>query len=71
MGMPSIVTLDDLAAMISADTHGNRYETSCPWPGSSKRRPASTCPRRPVQPSAAIEADSAASFSATIARNCS
>ena len=26
--MPSIITLDDLAAMISADTHGRRYETS-------------------------------------------
>jgi Uma2 family endonuclease len=26
--MPAIITLDDLAAMISADTHGRRYETS-------------------------------------------
>jgi Uma2 family endonuclease len=26
--MPGIITLDDLAAMISADTHGRRYETS-------------------------------------------
>jgi len=26
--MPDIITLDDLAAMISADTHGRRYETS-------------------------------------------
>lgn len=26
--MPSVITLDDLAAMISADTHGRRYETS-------------------------------------------
>jgi len=26
--MPSIITLDDLAAMISADTHGRRYEIS-------------------------------------------
>ncbi len=28
MHMPSIVTLDDLAAMIAADPHGHRYETS-------------------------------------------
>lgn len=26
--MPDVITLDDLAAMISADTHGRRYETS-------------------------------------------
>jgi Uma2 family endonuclease len=26
--MPAIITLDDLAAMISADKHGRRYETS-------------------------------------------
>lgn len=26
--MPSVITLDDLAAMIAADTHGRRYETS-------------------------------------------
>ncbi|MEV4706556.1 Uma2 family endonuclease [Actinoplanes sp. NPDC049316] len=26
--MPAVITLDDLAAMISADTHGRRYETS-------------------------------------------
>jgi len=26
--MSAIITLDDLAAMISADTHGRRYETS-------------------------------------------
>jgi Uma2 family endonuclease len=26
--MPSVVTLDDLAAMIAADRHGHRYETS-------------------------------------------
>jgi Uma2 family endonuclease len=26
--MPANITLDDLAAMISADTHGRRYETS-------------------------------------------
>lgn len=26
--MPAIITLDDLAAMIAADTHGYRYETS-------------------------------------------
>jgi Uma2 family endonuclease len=26
--MPAIITLDDLAAMIAADTHGRRYETS-------------------------------------------
>lgn len=26
--MPATITLDDLAAMISADTHGRRYETS-------------------------------------------
>ncbi|MDG4828586.1 Uma2 family endonuclease [Solwaraspora sp. WMMD1047] len=26
--MPSVVTLDDLAAMIAADPHGHRYETS-------------------------------------------
>lgn len=26
--MPDIITLDDLSAMISADTHGRRYETS-------------------------------------------
>ena len=26
--MPGTITLDDLAAMISADTHGRRYETS-------------------------------------------
>ena len=26
--MPGVITLDDLAAMISADTHGRRYETS-------------------------------------------
>jgi Putative restriction endonuclease len=26
--MPAIITLDDLAAMISADEHGRRYETS-------------------------------------------
>jgi len=28
MNMPAVITLDDLAAMISADTHGRRYETS-------------------------------------------
>jgi Uma2 family endonuclease len=28
MHMPSVITLDDLAAMITADTHGHRYETS-------------------------------------------
>lgn len=28
MHMPSVVTLDDLAAMITADPHGHRYETS-------------------------------------------
>lgn len=28
MHMPPVVTLDDLAAMISADTHGHRYEVS-------------------------------------------
>src|SRR3954462_8253953 len=28
MHMPAVVTLDDLAAMISADTHGHRYEMS-------------------------------------------
>src|SRR4051812_14471800 len=28
MHMPSVVTLDDLAAMIAADRHGHRYETS-------------------------------------------
>jgi len=26
--MPSVVTLDDLAAMIAADEHGHRYEVS-------------------------------------------
>jgi Uma2 family endonuclease len=26
--MPAIITLDDLASMIAADTHGRRYETS-------------------------------------------
>ncbi|WP_328465311.1 Uma2 family endonuclease [Actinoplanes sp. NBC_00393] len=26
--MPAVITLDDLAAMIAADTHGHRYETS-------------------------------------------
>jgi Uma2 family endonuclease len=26
--MPAVITLDDLAAMICADTHGRRYETS-------------------------------------------
>jgi hypothetical protein len=26
--MPAIITLDDLAAMISADTHGRRSRTS-------------------------------------------
>ena len=26
--MPAVVTLDDLAAMIAADEHGHRYETS-------------------------------------------
>lgn len=26
--MPAVITLDDLAAMISADSHGRRYETS-------------------------------------------
>jgi Uma2 family endonuclease len=26
--MPAVITLDDLAAMIEADTHGRRYETS-------------------------------------------
>src|SRR3954452_2567306 len=26
--MPAIITLDDLAAMIAADTHGHRYEMS-------------------------------------------
>jgi Uma2 family endonuclease len=26
--MPAVITLDDLAAMIAADTHGRRYETS-------------------------------------------
>jgi Uma2 family endonuclease len=26
--MPSVITLDDLAEMIAADTHGHRYETS-------------------------------------------
>jgi Uma2 family endonuclease len=26
--MPAVITLDDLAAMIAADTHGYRYETS-------------------------------------------
>jgi Uma2 family endonuclease len=26
--MPAVITLDDLAAMISADAHGRRYETS-------------------------------------------
>ncbi|MFF0376717.1 Uma2 family endonuclease [Actinoplanes missouriensis] len=26
--MPAVITLDDLAAMIEADTHGHRYETS-------------------------------------------
>ncbi|WP_433301084.1 Uma2 family endonuclease [Actinoplanes sp. CA-030573] len=26
--MPEVITLDDLAAMISADTHGRRYEAS-------------------------------------------
>src|SRR5215813_4542099 len=26
--MPSVVTLDDLAAMIAADRYGHRYETS-------------------------------------------
>lgn len=26
--MPSVVTLDDLAAMIAADPYGHRYETS-------------------------------------------
>jgi hypothetical protein len=26
--MPSVVTLDDLAAMIAADVHGHRYEIS-------------------------------------------
>jgi hypothetical protein len=26
--MPSVVTLDDLAAMIAADEHGHRYEIS-------------------------------------------
>ncbi len=25
--MPAVITLDDLAAMIAADTHGMRYET--------------------------------------------
>lgn len=28
MHMPPVVTLDDLAAMIAADPHGHRYETS-------------------------------------------
>jgi Uma2 family endonuclease len=28
MHMPPVVTLDDLAAMIAADQHGHRYETS-------------------------------------------
>jgi Uma2 family endonuclease len=28
MHMPPVVTLDDLAAMIAADTHGHRYEMS-------------------------------------------
>src|SRR5262245_53158489 len=28
MHMPPVVTLDDLAAMITADPHGHRYETS-------------------------------------------
>src|SRR5215471_17659463 len=28
MHMPPVVTLDDLAAMISTDRHGHRYETS-------------------------------------------
>ena len=28
MHMPSVVTLDDLAAMIAADSHGHRYEIS-------------------------------------------
>lgn len=28
MHMPAVVTLDDLAAMNSADPHGHRYETS-------------------------------------------
>jgi Uma2 family endonuclease len=28
MHMPPVVTLDDLAAMIAADRHGHRYETS-------------------------------------------
>lgn len=28
MHMPAVVTLDDLAAMNAADTHGHRYETS-------------------------------------------
>jgi hypothetical protein len=26
--MPSVITLDDLAEMIAADTYGHRYETS-------------------------------------------
>ena len=25
--MPAVITLDDLATMIAADTHGRRYET--------------------------------------------
>jgi hypothetical protein len=35
--MPDTVTLDDLAAMIAADTYGHRYETSPTVPSPSCR----------------------------------